>query len=97
MGGDGGVVAVNRRYMRGAGTADHTGDYKRENSENQEYNALEAMTNCALTKAPLFPNNKNSTGPIVACKFGRLYHKEAAVEGRAFLFVLDDPNSGIFH
>lgn len=80
MGGDGGVVAVNRRYMRGAGTADHTGDYQR-NTDNHEHNALEAMTNCALTKAPLFPTtNKKSTGPIVACKFGRLYHKEAAVE-----------------
>lgn len=87
MGGDGGVVAVNRRYMRGAGQADHTGDFQR-NSENQEYNALEAMTNCALTKAPLLPSSKNSSGPIVACKFGRLYHKEAAVEGRFFFSLL---------
>lgn len=75
MGGDGGVVATNRRYMRGAGTADHTGDYNRDNHESKEHNALEAMTTCALTKLPL-----NSSNPIVACAFGRLYQKEAAVE-----------------
>ena len=27
MGGDGGVIASNRRYMRGVGTANHTGDF----------------------------------------------------------------------
>eukprot|EP00526_Cylindrotheca_closterium_P015426 CAMPEP_0113627262 /NCGR_PEP_ID=MMETSP0017_2-20120614/14113_1 /TAXON_ID=2856 /ORGANISM="Cylindrotheca closterium" /LENGTH=252 /DNA_ID=CAMNT_0000537499 /DNA_START=47 /DNA_END=802 /DNA_ORIENTATION=+ /assembly_acc=CAM_ASM_000147 len=75
MGGDGGVVATNRKYMRGAGTADHTGDYSKA-GENKEHNALEAMTTCHLTKLPLFPNG----GPIVACAFGRLYQKEAAVE-----------------
>ncbi|KAL3944742.1 MAG: hypothetical protein SGBAC_001161 [Bacillariaceae sp.] len=75
MGGDGGVVAVNRRYMRGAGTADHTGDYAKA-GEQKEHNALEAMTTCHLTKLPLFPKG----GPIVACAFGRLYQKEAAVE-----------------
>jgi len=78
MGGDGGVVATNRRYMRGAGTADHTGDYSRD-AQNKEHNALEAITTCALTKAPLFAGN-GSSGPIVACVFGRLYQKEAAVE-----------------
>jgi hypothetical protein len=79
MGGDGGVVATNRKYMRGAGTANHTGDYERNDANSKEHNALEAMTTCALTKAPLFPTNKSS-GPIVACSFGRLYQKEAAVQ-----------------
>eukprot|EP00980_Cylindrotheca_fusiformis_P008530 scaffold1807_cov140-Cylindrotheca_fusiformis.AAC.22 len=84
MGGDGGVVATNRKYMRGAGSADHTGDYDRNNNNSKEHNALEAMTTCALTKTPLFSkkknNSNNNNGPIVACCFGRLYHKEAAVE-----------------
>lgn len=81
MGGDGGVVATNRKYMRGAGSADHTGDYERNDPNSKEHNALEAMTTCALTKTPLFSSNSNrSSGPIVACSFGRLYHKEAAVE-----------------
>ncbi|CAJ1945237.1 unnamed protein product [Cylindrotheca closterium] len=88
MGGDGGVVAVNRRYMRGAGSADHTGDYAKEGGHH-EHNGLEAMTTCHLTKLPLFSNGSNgssgsigstSSGPIVACVFGRLYQKEAAVE-----------------
>jgi hypothetical protein len=79
MGGDGGVIASNRKFMRGAGTADHTGDSKRNEANSKEHNALEAMTTCTLTKAPLFPNNKSS-GPIVACSFGRLYQKEAAVQ-----------------
>jgi hypothetical protein len=64
MGGDGGVVATNRRYMRGAGTADHTGDYYRTNHEaqlQQKFNAAEAMTTCALTKTPLFINKNNSS------------------------------------
>jgi hypothetical protein len=80
MGGDGGVIASNRQYMRGAGTADKTGDYDRNDPDNKEHNALEAMTTCYLTKTPLFPSNKKSHGPIVACIFGRLYHKEAAVQ-----------------
>ena len=32
MGGDGGVVATNRKYMRGAGSACHTADNKRGGS-----------------------------------------------------------------
>ena len=79
MGGDGGVIASNRRYMRGAGTADHTGDSQRSRGEKQvsdREDALERMTTCALTKAPLQFGGQT----IVACPYGRLYHKEAAVE-----------------
>ncbi|KAL3912253.1 MAG: hypothetical protein SGILL_006955 [Bacillariaceae sp.] len=90
MGGDGGVVATNRRYMRGAGTADHTGD--RSKHAAQKFNATEAMTTCSLTKAPLFQSsggNGNGSassttistpGTIVADPYGALYHKEAAVQ-----------------
>ena len=79
MGGDGGVIASNRRYMRGAGTVDHTGDSQRSRGEKQvsdREDALERMTTCALTKAPLQFGGQT----IVACPYGRLYHKEAAVE-----------------
>jgi Rtf2 RING-finger len=78
MGGDGGVVAVKREYMRGAGTADNTGDYSRSNRGEKVVSdrddALQRMTTCALTKLPL------EGATIVACPWGRLYQKEAAVE-----------------
>jgi predicted house-cleaning noncanonical NTP pyrophosphatase (MazG superfamily) len=82
MGGDGGVVATNRRYMRGAGTADTTGDNQRH--EAQKFNAQEVMTTCTLTKAPLFPPGKSASSTdcaiaIVADPYGSLYRKEAAV------------------
>lgn len=79
MGGDGGVIASNRKYMRGAGTADHTADSSRSRGEKQvsdRADALERMTTCALTKAPL----QFGKQAIVVCPYGRLYHKEAAVE-----------------
>ena len=85
MGGDGGVVATDRRYMRGAGTADHTGDYGNSKGAataavQQKDDAREAMTTCALTKTPLLATNGTSSlGTIVADPYGRLYHKEAAV------------------
>ena len=79
MGGDGGVIASNRKYMRGAGTADHTADSSRSRGEKQvsdRADALERITTCALTKAPL----QFGKQAIVVCPYGRLYHKEAAVE-----------------
>lgn len=82
------MVATNRRYMRGAGTADHTGDYGRHTA--QKFNACEAMSTCALTKTPLFSRKEgvdesssitNTTfAKIVADPYGVLYHKEAAVQ-----------------
>ncbi|CAB9513211.1 Rtf2 RING-finger [Seminavis robusta] len=82
MGGDGGVIAVKRAYCRGAGTADHTGDYGRsrgvDKTVSDREEALQRMTTCALTKLPL-PFDQ-STSAIVACPYGRLYQKEAAVE-----------------
>lgn len=73
MGGDGGVIASNRKYMRGAGTADHTADASRKVDEKAS--PEERMRTCHLTKAPL-----QLKEPIVACSYGRLYSKEAAVE-----------------
>ena len=75
MGGDGGVIASNRKYMRGAGTADHTGDLNRHAA--QKFNAQEVMKTCALTKTPLHTSVGNT---IVTDPYGSLYHKEAAVQ-----------------
>jgi hypothetical protein len=75
MGGDGGVVATNRKFMRGAGQADLMGDAQRYKAESQKVNAHEAMTTCALTRTKV---SKDSI--LVADAYGRLYHKEAAVQ-----------------
>lgn len=79
MGGDGGVVATNRRYMRGAGSASLTGDSKRASSssiaEAERESMLEIMKTCAITGNPLNYNEE-----IVSCPYGKLYGKEAAVK-----------------
>jgi len=74
MGGDGGTIGASRLYMRGVGSADHTADAARPKKNKEDRN--EAMTNCALTGAPLDFIN----GSIVACGLGRLYNREAALE-----------------
>jgi Rtf2 RING-finger len=92
MGGDGGVIASNRKYMRGAGTADHTGD-SASSSRDAKDPAVEreemhrSMKTCAVSNKPLhFVQQESSDGAagggttIVACPYGRLYNKEAAVE-----------------
>ncbi|VEU45037.1 unnamed protein product [Pseudo-nitzschia multistriata] len=84
MGGDGGVIASNRKFMRGAGTADCVGDLHRKAA--QKFNPKEAMSTCSLTKTPLLvrassgsSSSSSSQGAIVADPYGVLYHKEAAV------------------
>lgn len=78
MGGDGGVIASNRKYMRGAGTADQTADASRQRGEQASEKEVvqELMALCYLTKVPL----KYKENQIVADPYGRLYHKEAVVE-----------------
>jgi hypothetical protein len=81
MGGDGGVVASNRKYMRGAGTADHTANSAKNATldpalEREELVAQ--MHTCAISGQPLMLGNTDS--PVVVCPYGRLYYKEAAVE-----------------
>ena len=75
MGGDGGVIASNRRYMRGAGTAEHK-EHRDETLERQEI--ARTMQCCAASSQPL--QFSSSSSVIVTCPFGNLYHKEAAVE-----------------
>ena len=90
MGGDGGVIASNRRYLRGAGTAsDKTvGDRPGHEGEGtvgdptvlREQRARDLRT-CALTQRSFTPPGKQQQQrPIVACPYGRLYDKEAALE-----------------
>lgn len=94
MGGDGGVIASNRRYMRGAGSAECTADAastardaKDPAVEREEMHR--SMKTCAVSNKPLhFQEQQESSsaggggvsGTIVACPYGRLYNKEAAVE-----------------
>jgi hypothetical protein len=81
MGGDGGVIASNRRYLRGAGTADTVGDAAKQSAGKDPALVTQElardMTTCALTGQPLlFAENQ----AIVACPYGKLYIKEAAIE-----------------
>ena len=89
MGGDGGVIASNRRYLRGAGSASHTADrlQKKKSPEQEAEECHEIMRTCALTGENLMftvdeahPNATTSNNSIVACPFGKLYGKEAAIE-----------------
>eukprot|EP00555_Chaetoceros_dichaeta_P008299 CAMPEP_0198254064 /NCGR_PEP_ID=MMETSP1447-20131203/4438_1 /TAXON_ID=420782 /ORGANISM="Chaetoceros dichaeta, Strain CCMP1751" /LENGTH=366 /DNA_ID=CAMNT_0043939979 /DNA_START=78 /DNA_END=1178 /DNA_ORIENTATION=+ len=104
MGGDGGVVATNRLYMRGAGSADHTADSSRASSkdvaEAEKERLQQTMRMCAITGTPFVFTPSNDAcvvaaggdrerssgssrpphvGGIVACPYGRLYTREAAV------------------
>lgn len=80
MGGDGGTKAVNRSYLRGAGSATTTADAARTNKKGDpavdQEEAARAMRFCALTDQPL----NFGASSIVTCPYGRLYNKEAAVE-----------------
>lgn len=81
MGGDGGVIASNRKYMRGAGTADHTADTARGGNDKdvtlEKEELMRQMKTCAVSGQPIVYGGKQ---PIVVCPFGRLYHKEAVVQ-----------------
>lgn len=81
------MIASNRRYMRGAGTANHTADYYDGSGgggcKDGDYDpaavkkdALRTMRTCAISNQPLQFGEQT----IVTCPYGRLYHKEAAVE-----------------
>lgn len=79
MGGDGGVIATNRRYMRHAGSADQTGDSTKSERPDAAIIKQEqerAMQECTVSGQAL----QFGKEPIVVCPYGRLYHKEAAVQ-----------------
>mmetsp|Transcript_6814 Transcript_6814/g.8606 ORF Transcript_6814/g.8606 Transcript_6814/m.8606 type:complete len:371 (-) Transcript_6814:397-1509(-) len=107
MGGDGGVVATSRKYMRGAGSACHTADSKRTSTITSEErireSIAETMTTCAITNCKLiYKKNKNDEDDnddygesIVACPYGKLYSKEAAV--KALLKRLEKKEDDTIH
>jgi hypothetical protein len=73
--------------MRGAGTADHTGDGSTSSKRNgssymdpaiEKEELRRTMCTCAISGQPLQFGNETTT--IVTCPYGRLYHKEAAIE-----------------
>jgi hypothetical protein len=86
MGGDGGVIASDRRYMRGAGLADHTGDHRNSNKNGdpavRQEQARRDFRTCAVSNQPLFGSSapSHSGARIVACPRGRLYDKERAIQ-----------------
>lgn len=104
MGGDGGVIASDRRYMRGAGSASHTADSARasaaDRAEAEKDAQVQAMQLCAITGSRLdFGSSGGGSGSgissssaIVACPFGRLYGREAAVQ--ALLKRMEEKSMG---
>jgi len=78
MGGDGGVIASNRRFMRGAGSADNTGDSTRasaaEIAEAEKESQIQTMQTCAISGSRLDYKD------VVVCPLGKLYEREAAVQ-----------------
>lgn len=81
MGGDGGTVAANRAYLRGAGKADHTADHNssvrnRSRVEVEATRARAVFETCALTGSAL----DHTADDVVTCPYGKLYKKEEAFE-----------------
>ena len=67
------MIASNRRYMRGAGTAEEKAAAPDPTVEREA--ARKTMRFCAVSGQSLDPHKT-----MVTCPFGRLYHKEAVVE-----------------
>ena len=71
MGGDGGTKAVQRSYLRGAGSASTTADAARHTGDLDpaivEEEIARSFRHCAITGEPL-----DFGSPIVACPYGRL-------------------------
>lgn len=72
MGNDGGTIATQRSYVRGAKLIKKDAKKAADTTEGRQ----EAMKTCALSGSAL--NYK--TDVIVACPYGRLYLKEAVVK-----------------
>ncbi|KAL3764021.1 hypothetical protein ACHAW5_005105 [Stephanodiscus triporus] len=85
MGGDGGTVAANRAYLRGAGKADHTADRASSSSssnrlgggiEDDANRARATLSTCAVSGATL----RHGIDDVVVCPHGKLYRREDALE-----------------
>eukprot|EP01036_Dinobryon_divergens_P025089 gene25090-33604_t len=64
MGGDGGVIATQRKFVRGAKNDE------KEDGKNVKQNQIIRSTTCALSAEPL-------QEPIVSCELGNLFNKAA--------------------
>ena len=69
MGADGGTISTNRKFLRAAKSGAATSLARREERENQR---AEELTTCAMSGEPL-------ALPVVACRLGYLYNKEAVI------------------
>ena len=75
MGGDGGTKAIGRQYVRGAKAKSNGKSADKEaKSFSRREASRRALTTCSLSNKPL-------REPVVVCKLGRLYNKEAIIQG----------------
>ena len=74
MGNDGGTIATQRSYVRGA-RLNHNDATKKASADTAE-GREEVLNTCALTGAKL----NHGVDAIVACPYGRLYLKEAVIQ-----------------
>ena len=70
MGGDGGVIAAQRRFIRGT---KEPGAKSNIDSQYNKDNQQSRARTCAISNEPL-------REPIVACEMGNLYNKEEVVK-----------------
>jgi len=78
MGGDGGCVANNRRFMRGAGLPTGSAKDKDTVSAAERERLHMGMTTCALSGRSLF--ECSSSSGVVACPYGKMYCRESAIQ-----------------
>ncbi len=72
MGGDGGVYAVQRKYLRHGNTGDGMGEKEKKAVANSSESNRDAVTTCALSKEPLRDH-------VVACELGYMYNKDTVL------------------
>ncbi len=72
MGGDGGVYAVQRKYLRHGNTGDYVEDKEKKAVANSSESKRDEVTTCALSKEPLRDH-------VVACELGYMYNKDTVL------------------
>ncbi len=72
MGGDGGVYAVQRKYLRHGNTGDYVEDKEKKAIANSSESKRDEVTTCALSKEPLRDH-------VVACELGYMYNKDTVL------------------
>ncbi len=72
MGGDGGVYAVQRKYLRHGNMGDGVEGKEKKAIANSSESKIDEVTTCALSKEPLRDH-------IVACELGYMYNKDTVL------------------